>query len=173
MNKNDIKHACAFTGHREAKLPWRENEEDSRCIRLKRYIYDAVEAVYIDGVRHYLCGMATGCDFYFCEAVMALREEHPEVTVEAAIPCEDQPANWSEAQRRRYDRLVTECDFHTVISRSYTADCMMRRNRYMVDAAEYLIAVYNGLPGGTQATILYAMRSGRKIIQLPIGEKEL
>ena len=161
---------CTFTGHREEKLPWRGNEDDPRCLELKRCIYDAVEAVYMDGVTHYICGMATGGDMYFCEAVIRLREEHPEVTLEAAIPFEGQSGRWSAALRKRYDRLVTECDYHTVISREYTDDCMMRRNRYMVDSAAYLIAAYDGAPGGTRATLLYAMRHGLKIIQLPIKE---
>ena len=167
---NEKQTSCAFTGHREGKLPWHGDEGDPRCVALKRYIYDAVEAVYRDGVRHYLCGMATGCDMYFCEAVMELRAEHPEVTLEAAIPFEDQSKQWPEPLRRRYDRLVTECDYQTVISRDYTEDCFMRRNRYMVDSAAYLIAAYNGAPGGTRSTILYAMRNGLQIIQLPIQE---
>ena len=161
---------CAFTGHRAEKLPWGGNERDPRCLRLKRCIFDAAEAVYKEGVRNYICGMATGCDFYFCEAVLALREEHPEITVEAAIPCEGQSAAWPEALRRRYDRLTEDCDYRTVVSRSYTPDCMMRRNRYMVDACDVLIAAYNGRPGGTRATLLYAMRLGKQIIQLPVED---
>ena len=49
---------CTFTGHRENKLPWRGDETDARCLRLKQHIFDAVEAVYHSGVRHYICGMA-------------------------------------------------------------------------------------------------------------------
>ena len=36
--------ACCFTGHRPGKLPWRYDEEDPRCLALKRRIADAVEA---------------------------------------------------------------------------------------------------------------------------------
>ena len=159
---------CAFTGHRENKLPWRGREDDPRCLRLKQMIFDAVEAVYQGGVRHYICGMAHGCDFYFAEAVLTLRGEHPEVTLEAAIPCEGQSARWTAAQRRRYDRIAAECDFFTVIQQEYSPDCMLRRNRYMVDAASVLIAAYNGSPGGTRSTLLYAMRQGLQIIELPV-----
>ena len=79
--------ACCFTGHRPGKLPWRYNEEDLRCVSLKARIADAVEAAYQEGFRHFLCGMALGCDLYFCECVLRLRQMHPDVTVEAAIPC--------------------------------------------------------------------------------------
>ncbi len=161
---------CAFTGHRENKLPWRDNEADPRCLRLKQQIYDAAEAVWRGGVRHFICGMANGCDFYFAEAVLTLREEHPDVTLEAAIPCEGQSARWTAAQRRRYDRLVRECDYLTVIRKDYSPECMLLRNRYMVDASAVLIAAYNGRPGGTRSTLLYAMRQGIQIIELPMEE---
>lgn len=162
--------SCCFTGHREGKLPWKGHEEDSRCLKLKESIYDAVEAVYRGGIRHFICGMATGCDFYFCEAVLELRERHSDVTLEAAIPFERQSENWSENQRRRYERLVTECDYHTVVQKEYSPDCFLRRNRYMVDCSSVLIAAYNGKPGGTMSTLLYAVRNGLEVIQLPIEE---
>jgi uncharacterized phage-like protein YoqJ len=161
---------CTFTGHRENKLPWGADETDPRCLRLKQRIADAVEAVYHSGIRHYICGMATGCDMYFAEAVLALRAEHPDVTLEAAIPCEGQSSRWTAEQRRRYDRAVAECDFCTVIQRDYSPDCMLRRNRYMADSSAVLIAAYNGRPGGTQSTLLYALRQGLQIIELPLEE---
>ena len=166
----DRSKTCTFTGHRENKLPWRGDETDPRCLRLKERIYDAAESLYQSGIRHYICGMATGGDMYFGEAVLRLRAEHPDVTLEAAIPCEGQSGGWPAPLRRRYDRLARECDYHTVIQKDYTPDCMLRRNRYMVDASAVLIAAYNGAPGGTRSTLLYAMRQGLQIIQLPMEE---
>ena len=78
--------SCCFTGHRPEKLPWRYDEADPRCLSLKRRIAAAVEAAYEEGHRHFLCGMALGCDLYFCETVLALRDRRPDVTVEAAVP---------------------------------------------------------------------------------------
>ena len=79
-------YSCCFTGHRPGKLPWGYAEEDPRCRLLKERIADAVEGAYQEGFQHFLCGMAMGCDLYFCEAVLELRSRHPDVTVEAAIP---------------------------------------------------------------------------------------
>ena len=36
--------------------------------------------------------------------------------------------------------------------------CMQRRNRYMVYHSALIIAVYDGLPGGTRQTLEYAIR---------------
>ena len=40
---------CTFTGHRAGKLPWGYNESDPRCRKLKKTLYDTVEAVYESG----------------------------------------------------------------------------------------------------------------------------
>ena len=160
--------SCCFTGHRPGKLPWKYNEEDSRCLTLKRRIGDAVEAAYEEGYRHFLCGMAMGCDLYFCECVLALRERHPDVTVEAAIPCPSQADKWPAGQRQRYARLVAACDFETLVSQRYTSACMQRRDRYMVDHASLLIAAFDGSAGGTRYTVEYAMGRGLDIVDLPI-----
>ncbi|MCL2342323.1 MAG: DUF1273 domain-containing protein [Firmicutes bacterium] len=162
---------CAFTGHRPNKLPWGENEADPACQKLKQAIYDAAEAVYSSGVRHFLCGMALGCDVYFCEAVIRLREEHPDVTLEAAIPWEGQAEGWSAADQARYRRLCENCDYITMVQTHYSPDCMLRRNYYMVDSSSVLIAAYNGSAGGTMRTYLYALRQGLEIIELPIDGK--
>ena len=100
---------CCFTGHRPEKLPWREDEGDPRCLELKARLAGAVEAAYEKGMRHFLCGMARGADFYCCEAALALRERRPGVTVEAVIPCEEQAARWRERDRERWFSLVERC----------------------------------------------------------------
>ena len=160
--------SCCFTGHRPGKLPWGYCEEDPRCLALKRRIADAAEAACAEGFRHFLCGMALGCDLYFCEIVLALRERYPDITVEAAIPCPTQADAWSPAQRARYRRLVDACDFETVVSAGYTPYCMQRRDRYMVDHASLLIAVFDGTPGGTRYTMEYAISRRIFVVDLPV-----
>jgi len=160
--------ACTFTGHRSAKLPWGYRESDPRCLDLKRRINDTLEAVWEAGFTHFICGMAEGCDLYFCEAVLALRSEHPEITVEAAIPFSGQADRWPRAQKERYDRLISECDKQTLLQTEYTPGCMMKRNRYMVDHADLLIACYDGQTGGTLNTMRYAIEQGKEILHLAI-----
>lgn len=160
--------SCCFTGHRPAKLPWGYREEDPRCITLKARIFDAVTLAWQEGYRHFICGMAQGCDLYFCEAVLALREQHPEITVEAAIPCPTQADSWPETERQRYHRLVAACDMETMVSGSYSPSCMQRRDRYMVDHSMLLIAAFDGSAGGTRYTVGYALRQGIEIFDVSI-----
>ena len=161
---------CCFTGHRAAKLPWGFHETDPRCITLKQQIYDTVEAVYDSGVSHFICGMANGCDMYFGEAVLRLKQTYPDVILEAAIPYSGQAEYWKEPEKSRWQRLYDNSDYITVVSQEYTRECMNKRNRYMVDRSSVLIAAYNGSKGGTQNTMLYAIRSKCEVIQIYIDK---
>ena len=160
---------CCFTGHRPSKLPWKFQEDAQQCVALKQTIYDILDALYCSGIRHFICGMAMGCDMYFAEAVLQLRQAHSNVTLEAATPCQTQADGWPESQRQRYAVLLHQCDYTTLLQKDYTKDCMLRRNRYMIDHASVLIAVYDGTTGGTMQTIHYAKKRQLEIIQLDPG----
>ena len=159
---------CCFTGHRPMKLPWGMNESDPRCLALKAELAARLDGLYELGCRRFLCGMAIGCDMYFAEAVLALREMHPELRLEAVIPFGDQPGRWNEKQRLRYNSLIDRADSVAVLQTAYTPDCMMRRNRYMVDHSSLLLACFDGRPGGTMNTILYAERCDLRVIVIEI-----
>ena len=106
-----------------------------------------------------MCGMARGGDLYFAEAVLALRERHPEVTLEGVRPCESQADRWPEKEKARYWFILDQCNYETLVQHSYDRFCMMRRNRYMVDRSARIIALYDGQPvGGTAQTLAYALR---------------
>lgn len=157
--------SCAFTGHRPAALPWREDEADPRCVELKTRLSALLRQVYQEGARHFICGMARGADFYFCEGVLELRRVFPDIVLEAAVPFAAQSRRWNREDQVRYQALLAQCDLETLIQQLHSPNCMYRRNRYMVDHASRLIAVYNGQPNasGTLNTIHYAMRQGLQV----------
>ncbi|MFG6373396.1 MAG: DUF1273 domain-containing protein [Oscillospiraceae bacterium] len=161
---------CAFTGHRPRALPWGDDEGDPRCLAAKKRLDEALERAYGQGYRHFICGMAQGGDLYFGEAVVRLRLVHPELTLEGAVPFPDQCRRWPLADQQRYYDLLDKCDMETLIQQSYTPHCMHRRNRYMVDHASRLIALYNGLGkrGGTLSTLQYAMGQNVEVEMIEI-----
>lgn len=163
---------CCFTGHRPEKLPWRLDERDARCAALKRSLTRELEALYRRGFRHFISGMAMGCDLYFAEAALALREACPEITVEGAVPCPTQAQRWPEALRRRWRDILDRCDLETMVQQNYDRWCMLRRDRYLVDRSAAVLAVFNGTPGGTQYTLNYAMDKKREILLLDPAQPE-
>ena len=111
----DRERTCCFTGHRPDKLPWGTRESDPRCVRLKERIAQGVEEAYVLGDRHFICGMAQGCDLYFAEAVLALRERHGDAALECARPCETQADSWPAAEQARYRSILDRCDYETLV----------------------------------------------------------
>lgn len=162
----DKNHTCCFTGHRPEKLPWGDDETDGRCAALKKKLQDAVEAAYDEGMRHFICGMARGCDLYFAEAVLSLREARGDVSLEAAVPCPSQANSWPRADQVRRRRILAACDLETLVQDHYSPGCMSRRNRYMVDHSAMVIAVYDGAPGGTRQTLEYAIRQSVPFVDI-------
>ena len=164
---------CCFTGHRPAKLPWGYDERDPRCLELKKSLLRELEGLYRRGYRHFICGMALGCDLYFAEAVLQLKEVYPALTLEAAIPFAGQADRWGEEQRRRWLELVARCDLETVVQEHYDRGCMLRRDRYMVERSAAILAVYNGdTTGGTRYTLDHAAKKGLDILLLDLNRPE-
>ena len=156
---------CAFTGHRPSNFRFGYDEEAIECQRLKIAMLSQVTALIDNGVTTFLTGMALGADIFGAEIVLALKKQCPELHLMAAIPCESQADKWSVEQRERYFDILAQCDEVVYISRHYTRDCMFRRNRWLIDHAGFVLAIYNGQPkGGTAYTVRYAYEKKRFVI---------
>lgn len=156
-----------FTGHRLQKLPFGFNEEDPKCIKMKRMLYRKIEDLIVNhGASHFISGMAIGVDMICGEIVLELKNEHPHITLECAIPCQSQPDRWSKGMKDRYYSILNQSDCNTVLQERYTSDCMHKRNEYMVEKSEIVIAVWDGTVSGTGYTVNIAKEQGKKIYVL-------
>ncbi len=161
MNDN----CCAFTGHRPKKFPWGYDEADSRCVELKAVLKWEIQMLIEAGVTDFYSGMAEGTDIWAASTVLELRKTNPALKLHCVVPFRGQADKWAASARRLYTKILRRANTVTYISEDYHDDCMMERNRYMVDHAAYLLAVYNGeWRGGTAATVRYARKLGREII---------
>lgn len=138
---------------------------DERCGQLKRVLREQiVRLIEEDGVSYFITGMAMGIDMYAAEIVLDLKVKYPGIQLESAIPCETQANQWPELLRERYYNIASQCDKETMLQTHYTPDCMQKRNRYMVDQSDIILAVWNGRPSGTGYTVRYARNTEKSII---------
>lgn len=152
---------CCFTGHRPKSLPWGTNESQPSCVQLKELLRQEIERLITEqGVRHFITGMAIGIDLIAARIVLELKEKYPFITLESAIPYEEQAAHWTAVQREEYYQIATQCDKETMLQGAYSPGCLRRRNEYMVKQSAHVLAVWNGKASGTAQTVLYAR--GRK-----------
>jgi len=154
--------ACAITGYRPEKLPFGGDEAREEIEAVKRRLFCAILKMTREGVSIFISGMARGVDTWAAETVFQIRDTLPDRNVQlwAAIPHDRQAASWDAADQKRYAYILERADRIEYISHAYYSGCFHTRNRWMVEHATHLLAVYDGKPGGTQYTVNYARDHG-------------
>ncbi len=151
---------CAFSGHRS--LPRSAAEQLPRLLRQK--IYSLAE----EGFTGFLCGGALGFDTLAAEAVLSVRSRRPDLTLTLALPCPEQDRAWPEPARERFRTIMEAADEVILVSPEYHRYCMMQRNRFLVDHSRLLVCYLTDDRGGTAATVRYALKLGRPVVNLAL-----
>ncbi len=134
--------SCAITGHRV--LP-----NDFSRVRLT----EVLRSLILQGVEDFYNGLALGFDLITAEALVALREEYPHIRIHGCIPFYGQENHFSAENKARYVKLVKECDDTVILSEQYTKGCYFKRNDYMVERADVLLAYCHSAKGGAAYTV--------------------
>ena len=145
---------CAFTGHRFL-------QEDFSLKQLKKIIKEVI----LRGVDTFYVGMAMGFDLYAAETVLSLRKKYKNIKLIACIPCYNQEKNFSIADKKRYVKILKKVDEQVFVSDTYYNGCMQKRDMYMADRADILIAYLKKDTGGTAFTVKYFQK------KYPLKEK--
>ena len=142
---------CCVTGHRILPV---EQIERVR-FELQGLIRQAIGAEYDT----FTSGFADGADMLFARLVLEFQAEYP-VRLEAAIPYKGR----LKCQDTNFQSLLAKCSAVHVVNEQYSSGCFFTRNRFMVDRADSVIAVYDGRRrGGTYQTIRYAEEVGKQV----------
>ena len=147
-------HIAAFSGHRSY-----DNSADDRLRSVVAELYD-------EGVRVFRVGMAEGFDLAAGEAVLALKQLHDDVVLEAYVPWPLFSARFDYQNRQRYDAIITKAQIIRYAGFAYQNNIFHLRNDMLVDGAGYLIAWWNGSRSGTGYTVGRARRCHSRIINL-------
>lgn len=145
---------CVFTGHRQL-------EKDFNVDALDRAIEDFIQK----GVRYFYNGMAQGFDLLAAERVLTMKEKYPQIKLIACIPFYGQERSMNNLDKQRYVHILKKADEQRLISYHYTKFCYMKRNQYMVDESDCMIAYLREKKGGTYNTVLYyeKKKNGEKV----------
>lgn len=154
----------AFTGHRPEGLPFGENEAAESCRILKRLLWKEIVKRINNGYDTFYCGAAKGADI-ICGELVVLAQEKLTVPIQliCVVPFKDQTKDWSDSWKQRYNLLLEKSSRVVQLSEHYYRGCYYARDRYMVDHADALIAVYSGQRGGTSYTVQYAYAQKKEV----------
>lgn len=163
---------CCCTGHRPKGFVWdyynKSDEKQQEYLQLLEYIIE--RDILQGGFNYFISGGAIGADMDFAETVIRLREKYSHIRLELAIPCANQDLKWRKDDKQRYQNILEKADIVNILYSTYTPWCMDRRNRYMVDKSEKILAIWNASEkSGTYNTIQYAYKKMklRDFIMLP------
>ena len=150
-------------------------KENTCCVTGHRTLYsdfdkDVLEKVFAKlierGFCNFLIGMALGFDTECFKILEKFRSRLKHLKLIACVPCPEQAEKFNINQKREYVRMLDSADDTVVISDCYTKWCMHKRNEYMVDLADKIIAVWDGSNGGTANCVRYAEKKGKDIIRI-------
>ena len=115
--------------------------------------------------------MAIGTDTIFAVAGLYLRDHGYNIKVTCAIPFKGQESKWPLESQNLYNMILEKADnIVYVCNEGYAKWKMQKRNEYIVNLLtsdnDFLIAVWNGTPGGTANCVGYAKKLNKRIIYI-------
>jgi len=142
-------HRCAFAGHRPERIRGMEAEIISG---LRKEILAAIE----DGYTTFITGCSRGVDLWAADIILELRRSNKSLRLICAVPFEGFESRWPVDWIKHYEAVRKQADWVEIICPSYSTDAYQKRNIWLVNRSTRLIAVWDGLPSGTENTIDFA-----------------
>ena len=149
------------TGHRPNKL-YGYNLLQPKYLELINKFKDILRK---ENCTEAITGMALGVDTIFAMAVLELKEEGYDIKLHCAIPCKNHSSKWFKESVDKYNEILSKADIIKIVTDdTYQAWMMQKRNEYMVDLADKVIAVWDGSNSGTANCVRYAKKQSKEII---------
>jgi len=153
-------YVIAVTGHRPNKL-YGYDTDDERYISLKEQMK---EFLIKKGCTKAVSGMALGVDQLFAEAVIELKESGYNIKLHCAIPCRNHPCKWPKKSQEHYQWILSKADEVVLVTDAvYSPWLMQVRNKFMVNMADEVLAIWDGSEGGTGNCVKYANETNKKV----------
>lgn len=162
--------ACAVTGHRPSRFLFRYEEEHPLCKKIQAKMKHVFKWLYEEKkVRRFWVGGALGVDMWAAEQILLLRNQptYHDMELMVALPFKGYDSKWEEKSRHRMNSILTKCDATIILSNQGGRESYLNRNRYMVDHADYVVAVYDDnkcIRSGTMQCVHYAKRKNIPLI---------
>lgn len=157
-NKLLLNKTCCFSGNRY--IP------SDDYYRIKQQLTVTIKKLIQEDIIYFGTGGAIGFDTIAAKTIIELRNEFPNIKLILVLPCKNQAKHWNTKNKTDYDNILKLANKVVYISQDYTNDCMLKRNRHLVDNSSCCV-YYNSQNGaGTSYTIQYAKSKGLKLFQI-------
>lgn len=150
----------SVTGHRPDKLIYGDKRAGFRNFVHSKLLRLATSQLNILWPTSVLTGMAMGWDQAVAEACLDLG-----IPFQAVLPFSGQEDIWPMSARRHYHTLLNAAQRVTIVCvPGYAGWKMLKRNEYLVEHGDALLALFNGSAGGTKHCVGLANSKGLEVI---------
>ena len=164
MSDLPILKTIAVTGHRPPRFGGYDERSNDTIIAVKRSPEQVVDLLVEAGAETFISGVALGVDTWAAEAVLGWKKRHPQIRLMCAVPHENVEVKWPPASQTRFHSILKRADRVVLVSKGdYSPEKLLKRNEWMIDHADGLLAVWDGSPGGTAHTVHYAESVGKPV----------
>lgn len=167
--------AIAFTGHRPDKL-YGYDFTNEKYLQLKsRLTMILSDKIHVENFDTFITGGALGFDTLAFDVVNDLKKNN-DIKHILAIPFMKQATKWNYSSVLKYQQMkaASECVYIDELEKysikgfiqgEYHPAKMQKRNEWMVDNCDTLVACWNGdKKGGTYNCVRYAQKINKEII---------
>ena len=125
---------------------------------IEEKLYIEIEKFIQQGVKEFLLGGYGKFDIMCAKAVKKLKGKYPHITSVLIIPY----------MYMDYNKELYDCSEYPPIENVPRRYAILKRNEYMINRAECVIAYVKYSIGGAAKTYQYAMRKNKEIINLAV-----
>lgn len=141
----------AVTGHRPQRLGGFDKQTFNNLVEFAKTTLAKLQPELV------ITGMALGWDQAVAQACVEL-----EIPFHAYVPFKGQEGKWFHHNKVKYNELLLQAEKIVIVCEGgYHPDKLHKRNEAMVDNADALLAMFDGIPkGGTYRCYQYAKLKG-------------
>lgn len=172
-----------FTGHRFNKLGGGDDWNSKINLEIRNNLDKVLQSIIDKNENeefYFITGGALGFDQFATDSVIKLKNNNPDkvITLEIAIPFKTQCKLWNTKDINVYNEQLKLADKITYVDTlekykvkgheegEYYPSKLNKRNYYMVDNSDMVIAYFNNIKGGTYNCIRYANRKNKKVLNI-------
>lgn len=164
--------SCAVAGPKPTRFKFGYKEDNSLCRKIKKAMLRQFRRLYRKrGVRRFYIGGAIGVNLWVGELLLKLKEEpgYEDLELAVILPFSGHDAKWDVRSRKRLEYLVRHSVEHLTVGTEDCRESYISQNRYLVDNAQYLVAVseeHREQETGSFQVMMYVWEKGLEIIYI-------
>ncbi len=136
--------SCTISGDSIDKFSFGLDEKDLLCIHIKTHLIQTLHSFIKQGITDFYVNCEFGIPLWAAEILTVLKQTH-KITINIAIPFEEQSTKWAPNSRERYFKVHSLADDVTLIDYHLELNSYLKADIFMINNSQYLMYIGNDM----------------------------